>query len=219
MIINNKARTLEEEVYLRLEEEILGGVYKKGDALTEIALSERLGVSRTPVRGALHSLAEEGLVEIAPNRGAVVVGVTIEDLIDTYRIRMRLEGLASAMAARSATPEANQKMREAVELAEYYMQKNDTERLKELDTEFHSIIYQASGNRMLCKILSELHRNIKTYRKLSLTVPGRLECTSAEHREIYEAIISGDADLADKLTTVHIGRAMDNMVAAMTNKE
>ena len=219
MIINNKARTLEEEVYLRLEEEILGGVYKKGDALTEIALSERLGVSRTPVRGALHSLAEEGLVEIAPNRGAVVVGVTIEDLIDTYRIRMRLEGLASAMSARSATPEAKQKMREAVELAEYYMQKNDTERLKELDTEFHSIIYQASGNRMLCKILSELHRNIKTYRKLSLTVPGRLECTSAEHREIYEAIIAGDADLADKLTTVHIGRAMDNMVAAMTNKE
>ena len=219
MIIGQKARTLEEEVYLRLEEEILGGVYKKGDALTEIAISERLGVSRTPVRGALHSLAEEGLVEISPNRGAVVVGVTVEDLIDTYRIRMRLEGLASAMAAKSATPEAKERLREAVELAEYYVQKNDTEHLKELDTEFHSIIYTASGNRMLSKILTELHRNIKTYRKLSLTVPGRLEHTAREHREILDAILAADEELADRLTTVHIGRAMENMVAAMNNKE
>ena len=219
MIIGQKARTLEEEVYLKLEEEILGGKYKKGDALTEISLSERLGVSRTPVRGALHSLAEEGLVEIVPNKGAVVVGVTVDDLIDTYRIRMRLEGLASSMAAKSATDADKERLREAVELAEYYMQKNDTEHLKELDTEFHSIIYKASGNRMLSKILSELHRNIKTYRKLSLTVPGRLEHTAEEHREIFEAILAGDAELADKLTTVHIGRAMENMVAAMENKE
>ena len=219
MIIGQKARTLEEEVYLKLEEEILGGIYKKGDALTEIALSERLGVSRTPVRGALHSLAEEGLVEISPNRGAVVVGVTVDDLIDTYRIRMRLEGLASSMAAKSAMPEAKAKLRESVELAEYYMQKNDTEHLKELDTEFHSIIYQASGNRMLCRILSELHRNIKTYRKLSLTVPGRLEHTAEEHREILDAILAGDAELADKLTTIHIERAMENMVEAMRGEQ
>jgi DNA-binding GntR family transcriptional regulator len=105
MIVNEKTKSREEEVYLKLEEEILGGQLKRGDALTEMSVSARLGVSRTPVRAALHRLAEEGLVEISPNRGAVVVGVTVDDLIDTYKIRIRLEGLASAMAAAtSSTP-------------------------------------------------------------------------------------------------------------------
>ena len=62
MIVNEKTKSREEEVYLKLEEEILGGQLKRGDALTEMSLSARLGVSRTPVRAALHRLAEEGLV-------------------------------------------------------------------------------------------------------------------------------------------------------------
>ena len=215
MIIGTKAPSLEEQVYKKLEEEILGGKLKKGAALTEIALSQRLGVSRTPVRSALHRLAEEGLIEIAPNKGAVVIGVTVEDLIDTYKIRTRLEGLASAMAAGRLGDGDRAELIEAVELADYYIAKKDTERLKELDTAFHSIIYRASGNRMLCKILTELHRNIKTYRKLSLSVPGRLEKSSDEHREILNAILEGDAEKADVLTSLHIERAMVNMISAM----
>ena len=60
-----------------------------------------------------------------------------------------------------------------------------------------------------------LHRKIKTYRKLSLTVPGRLERSVSEHREIYEAIAAGDAKLADKLTSLHIERALENMLCAL----
>ena len=219
MIINEKTKSREEEVYLKLEEEILGGKLKRGEALTEMSLSARLGVSRTPVRAALHRLAEEGLVEISPNRGAVVVGVTVDDLIDTYKIRVRLEGLASAMAASRMTDEEKEELRESVELAEYYVAKGNAEKLKELDTEFHNIIYRASGNRMLSRILSELHRNIKTYRKLSMTVPGRVERTAEEHREILNAILAGDAEKADALTRKHVERAMENMVEAMKSKE
>ena len=219
MIVNEKTKSREEEVYLRLEEEILGGQLKRGEALTEMSVSARLGVSRTPVRAALHRLAEEGLVEISPNRGAVVVGVTVDDLIDTYKIRVRLEGLASAMAASRMTDEEKAKLAESVELAEYYVAKGNAEKLKELDAEFHNIIYRASGNRMLSRILSELHRNIKAYRKLSMSVPGRVERTAEEHREILNAILNGDADSADTLTRMHVERAMENMVAAMNNKE
>ena len=201
--------------YEQLETDILDGFYKKGDALTELSLSARLGVSRTPVRSALHRLAEEGLVEITPNRGAVVVGVTEDDLADTYRIRMRLEGLASSMAARRITDEELRALNESVELSEYYIGKCDTEHLKELDTEFHSIIFGASGNRMLSRILSELHKNITSYRKLSLTVPGRLEHSVREHKEILEAIKNGDGELAERLTSLHVERAMNNMIAAM----
>ncbi len=219
MIMSEKSLSLEEQVYFKLEEEILGGKLKRGEALTEIALSNRLGVSRTPVRSALHRLAEEGLVEVTPNKGAVVVGVTVDDLIDTYRIRMRLEGLATAMATGRISEEEKRRLTESVELSEYYIAKQDTDKLKELDTTFHSIIYKASGNRMLCRILSELHRNIKTYRRLSLTVPGRLEKSVEEHKEILKALLAGDGERADELTSLHINEAMQNMICAMRKKD
>lgn len=203
--------SLEEQVFRQLEEDIISGFYKAGDALTELGICERLGVSRTPVRGALHRLAEEGLVSITPNRGAVVVGVTEDDLADTYKIRMRLEGLASRMATERLTEDTRAELIHAVELSEFYALKGDAERFKELDTSFHDLIFRASGNRMLSKILGELHRNVRAYRKKSLSVPGRLESSLAEHREILAAMLVGDADGADRLTSLHVQRAMENL--------
>ena len=214
MIVDTGAKSLEEQVFNSLEEEILTGKLKKGDTLAEIALSKRLGVSRTPLRAALHRLAEEGLIEIAPNRGATVIGVGKEELVDIYKIRMRLEGLASREAAMRISDTDKKKLRDSVELSEFYIVKQDTEHLKELDSEFHNIIYKASGNRLLYKTLSELHRNIKVYRKLSLTVPERLEKSVKEHREILNAIDAGDADTADELTRRHIEAALDNLLTA-----
>ncbi len=218
MILDEKSLSLEEMVYERLEEEILTGQLTQESSLAEISLSKRLGVSRTPVRGALHRLAEEGLVEIIPNKGAVVLGVNINDLIDIYNIRMRLEGLSSSIAAKRITKEELNKLIETVELAEFYISKKDTEHLKELDTTFHSIIYKASGNRLLSKTLSELHRKIKRYRKLSLSVETRVESMVEEHREILNAIINGDSELADKLTSVHIEKALKNIIIATGNE-
>lgn len=225
MKTENKFVSLEEQVYLELEEEILSGKLTRGAPLGEIALSARLGVSRTPVRSAIHRLAEEGLVETVANKGAVVVGITTEDLIDIYKIRVRLEGLASAIAATRINKDDLRTLRESVELSEFYLKRidaSDTDRLKELDSQFHETIYKVSGNRLLCKTLSELHRKIKLYRKLSLSVPGRLECSVLEHKEILEAIEAHDAEAADRLTSLHIERALDNLIFAFEkgiNKE
>jgi len=122
-MISKSAKSLEESVYLILEEEILSGKLKKGEGLTEISLSSRLGVSRTPIRGAMHRLAEEGLIEISPNRSAVVVGIGDEELVDIYKIRIRLEGLASAEAAKRIGEDDLKKLRESVEIAEFYIKK------------------------------------------------------------------------------------------------
>ena len=214
-MIRKTAASLEEKVYDELADAILSGKYKKGDALTEAALSSAFGASRTPVRSALHRLAEEGLVEVVPNRGAVVIGVTAEDLIDIYRIRMRLEGLASAIAAEKMSEESKKKLLENVELSEFYIAKKDCEHFKELDTDFHRIIYRATESRTLERILSDLHRNSKAYRKLSLTVPGRATKTAEEHKGILGAILSGDAKKAEELTFAHIEHALDNILIAM----
>ena len=212
MIVDRTVKSLEEGVYFALEDEIISGKLKKGETLTEISLAKRLGVSRTPLRGAMHRLAEEGLIETVPNRGAVVVGVSREDLMNIYKIRMRLEGLASAEAAENISEDALRALRESVELAEFYLAKRDTEHLKELDTEFHGVIYKASGNRYLEKILTELHRNIRRYRKLSLGVCARLEASVKEHRDILNAIEMRDAALAERLTKAHVEAALSNLI-------
>ena len=217
MIIDSNIHSLEERVYITLEDEIISGRLKRGDTLTENSLSARLGVSRTPLRGALHRLEKEGLIEISPNKGAIVIGIGRDDLIDIYKIRMRLEGLASAEAARKISDEDKKRLRDSVELAEFYIAKRDSEHLKELDSEFHSIIYRASGNRLLCKTLSDLHRNIRIYRKRSLAVEDRLEKSVLEHKEILAAIERGDADEADRLTASHIEAALQNLLTVTDN--
>ena len=212
MIIDSRTKSLEESVYLALREEILEGKLTAGEALTECAVAKKLGVSRTPIRGALHRLSEEGLISLTPNRGAVVVGVNADDLIGIYKIRMRLEGLASREAAERISPEDLKSLSDSVELSEFYIKKKDTEHLKELDTEFHRIIYRASGNRLLYKTLSELHGNITAYRRLSISVGDRLEKSVKEHRDILDAISVGDAERADRLTSLHIEAALENLI-------
>ncbi|MBR5140331.1 MAG: GntR family transcriptional regulator [Clostridia bacterium] len=219
MKVDSKLLSLEERVFATLEEDILTGKFSRGDSLGENMLSEMLGVSRTPVRAALKRLAEEGLIEAVANKGAVVIGITKDDIVDIYHIRMRLEGLASLIAASKISAEALGELLESVELSEFYIKKNNTEKLKELDSEFHETIYKATGNAPLCKTLSELHRKIKSYRKLSLNVPGRLEMSVKEHREIYEAIASGNGELADTLTSLHVKRALDNMLAVFDSEK
>lgn len=219
MIVDKNAKSLEESVYLILEDEILSGKLKRGETLTETALSTRLGVSRTPLRAALHRLYEEGLVDISPNRGAVVVGIGREELVDIYKIRMRLEGLASAEAAKKISDEDKKRLRDIIELADFYIAKKDAEHLKELDSEFHSIIYKASGSRILFKTLSDLHRNIHFYRKRSLTVADRLESSAEEHKQILSAIERGDSAEADRLTSAHIEAALENLLRVSDSQE
>jgi DNA-binding GntR family transcriptional regulator len=203
--------TLEESVYLRLSEEILSGELTRGHALTESHLCSKYSASRTPVRAAIHKLAEEGLVECVPNRGAVVLGIDTTLLRDIYQIRMRLEGLSSFLAAERISDGELENLKNTVELAEFYLNKKDTENLRQLDSKFHEIIYRASGNRMLEKTLRELHRIIKFYRKKSLAVSDRLSKSVEEHREIFEAIKDKDAARADELTSRHIERAFQNI--------
>lgn len=216
MIINKNSVSLEEAVYLKLEEEILSGKLRRGEQLREIALAERLQASRTPVRGALHRLAEDGLVELCANKGATVIGITAEDIADIYEVRKRLEGLAARLAAERMSEEEKENLKETVELSEFYLARRDDKQSGELDSEFHNIIFQASGSRHLCKILCDLHKNIKAYRRLSFSKSDRAKKSIAEHKEILEAILSGDPDEAERLTSVHIDNALKNF-RAQTN--
>lgn len=204
--------SLADKVFKKLQEDILNGAKHPGENLTELKISAELGVSRTPVREAIHRLEQEGLVELIPNKGAVVVGVSEQDLRDIYEIRMKLEGLASRWAASRITEEELLQLREIVDLQEFYTGKGDMDQLRNLDSRFHDSIYAISGSRVLRHTLAGLHHSIQRYRKQSFSAAGRAEKMLLEHQQILDAFQKKDPDLAEKVTTGHIENARKNML-------
>lgn len=211
MLLETDDRSLRIRVFNAIENAILDGEYKDGDSLNELRISKELGISRTPVREALMQLELEGLVRNVPNKGAVVIGVTEQDIHDIYEIRIRIEGLASRLCAENITEDEFRALEQIVDLQEFYLMKNDTEQIWKLDGDFHKIIYDASRSRPLRFTLSNFHNYIKKARDISVQTEGRAEKTVAEHRAILDAIKAHNGELAEQLTAKHISNAEDNL--------
>ena len=109
----HKPASLSEQVFSKIESDILSGVYKRGDILTEIGLSNSLGVSRTPVREALRMLEKEDLIEES-SRGIVVIGITNDDIEDIFNIRLKIESDAAYLAAKNMSEEDIRKIDEII---------------------------------------------------------------------------------------------------------
>ena len=206
-----KSVSLASQVFEKLETDIITGVYPRGEVLTELKLVEQLGVSRTPIREALRRLEQERLIEES-GRGSVVLGITVEDLVDIMDIRQRVEGLAAYYATKNLTEEGAEKLRQISELQDFYYEKQDLDHLRQMDDRFHDAIYQLSNRPVLRDTLVPLHRKTQRYRKISIGDKNRLEKSIQEHRAISQAIISGDAELAAQLITAHIESAKKNMI-------
>ncbi|MBQ9808955.1 MAG: GntR family transcriptional regulator [Ruminococcus sp.] len=219
MLLETDDRSLRIRVFNAIENAILDGEYKDGDSLNELRISKELGISRTPVREALMQLELEGLVRNVPNKGAVVIGVTEQDIHDIYEIRIRIEGLASRLCAENITEDELRALEQIVDLQEFYLMKNDTEQIWKLDGDFHKIIYDASRSRPLRFTLSNFHNYIKKARDISVQTEGRAEKTVAEHRAILDAIKAHNGELAEQLTAKHISNAEDNLFENGLKKE
>lgn len=206
-----KSISLATQVFEKLEEDIITGVYPRGEILTELKLVEQLGVSRTPIREALRRLEQERLIEES-GKGAVVLGITMEDLMDIMDIRQRIEGLAAYYATKNLSPEGREELRQISELQDFYFAKQDIENLRKMDDKFHDTIYHLSNRPVLRDTLIPLHRKSQRYRKISIEDKTRLSHSIQEHKAIYNAIVSGNADLAAQLITAHIESAKKNMI-------
>ena len=206
-----KSISLATQVFEKLEEDIITGVYPRGEVLTELKLVEQLGVSRTPIREALRRLEQERLIAES-GKGSVVLGITMEDLVDIMDIRQRVEGLAAYYATKNLTDAGREELRQISELQDFYFEKKDIENLRKMDDKFHDAIYQLCDRPVLRDTLIPLHRKSQRYRRISIEDKNRLSNSIQEHKAIYEAIVSGNADLAAELITAHIERAKKNMI-------
>lgn len=206
-----RTASLADQVFDKLENDIIFGVYPRGEVLTELKLVEQLGVSRTPIREALRRLESERLIADT-GKGSVVLGITEDDLIDILNIRVHVEALASYYAAINLTEEGKKQLSHIVDLQEFYFNKWDPEHLRHMDDEFHDTICMLSGRTVIMDTLLPLHRKTRRYRRIAMDDKARTTCTMKEHHAIYEAIMARDGDLAAKLTSEHISKARDHMV-------
>ena len=206
-----KTVSLADQVFERLEADILGGKYQRGEYITELRLCAELGVSRTPVREALRRLSQEHLIEETP-KGTMVMGITRKDFEDMCAIRIRIEGLAVRGFIENITEEALQELRDAIDFQEFYLGKSDADHLRIMDGRFHEAIYNHCGSTILRDTLAPLHKKVQKFRRQSMQVRARAVKSVEEHKAIYGAIAAHDAEKAEKLMAEHVENALKTIM-------
>ncbi len=202
-MILNRPVSLADQIYERLENDIYSGRYKRGYILTEPAVCEMLGVSRTPVHEAFTRLRYDHLVEDS-SKGAVVLGISDEDAAIIYSIRKEVECSAAAACARNISDEQIADLEETMDLQAYYAEKNNSEKVREYDSDFHRKIYKYSGSAIYFDVLEPLHRKLQKYREMSVSEKSRASHSIAEHKAILDAVKRHDEKAASDAMLKHI---------------
>ncbi len=210
-MIEHKTVSLADQVFEQLETDILSGEFARGDILTETKLCDKLGVSRTPIREALRRLEQENLIKVT-GKGICVLGITEKDLEDIFLIRQNIEGLAAALAAENCSQEDLKELESVLELQEFYLEKHNAEQIKVMDNKFHETLYKLSGSVVFYNTLLPLHIKVQKYRKASVQRKSRAMESVAEHKQIFDAVKSGNRELAKTVTEQHVKNAYEHII-------
>lgn len=194
---------------------ILGGELKPGETLVERRLSEQLGVSKTPVREALISMAHTGLVTVVPNKGITVRKLTLADVRKVYEVRLLLEPWAAMMTTGARSPELLKQAQDALNEAAGLLSSGNNNALSMANRRFHRSLYSGCGNDLVVAQLDGLQ---------DLTALGVVNLLwdrwptwreeFVEHAEILAAVNDGNAEEAERLVRAHIQQSLTNLAAA-----
>ncbi len=195
---------LSNNLFSELQSDILTGKMKSGEKLTEQHICNKYGVSRTPVREALRQLETEGLIENIPNRGAFVVGLADQDIIDLFELRTVYEIQAVRWGIERITEHELEQLEETFEFMEFYTMKDDFEKMLNINTSFHELIYASSHNRMLERVLESYQLYLKHIRKPPEDTTYYLQHVLEEHRAIFEAFKARDVEAGIKAMNSHM---------------
>ena len=212
--ISNIRRERGSGVFTTLRDMAISYQLRPGEKVSEIALAQRLGVSRTPVREALTRLVNDGFL-LPASRGFVRKPLDVQETLDLYEARVAIECACLALAiARASDAEIAEA---AAYLAGSQQVPPDTpvERLVELDEGFHLRIADMAGNAELRRVLVNINERIRFIRWIDMEKVGR-DSTQKEHRAILKALKARDAAASDRLLREHIGHRQDQVVEAIT---
>lgn len=207
-------RTLADRLRSEIADEILSGQMVPGEALDEVALARRFGVSRTPVREAIRLLAAGGLVQARPHRSAIVARPGRSELIAMFEALMELEAVCAGLAAERMTEaelasvvEINSRLGEAVA-------SGDAQRYHEINEQFHAAIYDGSHNTILAELTRSTRERIAPFSRVQFRTSGRLVRSHREHQRIVAAIGRRDRSEAIAMMRLHIARVHASYAAS-----
>ena len=195
-----------------IERLILAGELPPGAKLTEATLSERLGVSRGPIREAFRRLEETGLVRQEKNRGVFVRDIPLEEAAEIYDLRAVMDELAGRRLAQAITAEQSRALRGIVERMEQAARADDADAYHLLNLEFHDRLVEFAGNRKMATVYRRLVKELSLARRRNLSEQQALSHSVAEHRQILKVIASGDAAAAGRALYEHAEASKQRML-------
>lgn len=209
----NQSKPIRDIVYESLRKTIISGVIPVGERIVEKEYAERLNISRTPVREALRRLELEELVEYLPRTGVVVKRISIEDVIEIYKIRHNLEVLATTSAMENITEQEIREIEELLDLTERKNKEGNVEEVVKLFGVFNSKIYEASRMKRLASMISRLNEYLQRFRNISIAENERREKALREHREILKAIKEKNKEDIDDIIKKHLDYSLEIVMA------
>ncbi|MFT5742045.1 MAG: DNA-binding GntR family transcriptional regulator [Paracoccaceae bacterium] len=202
----------------QIKNDIFSGVLRPGDQLEESDLAERFGVSRTPIREAIRSMVDCGLLETRPRKGAIVRRLTVKELHDLFEVAAEMEGMACRLASENLTQIHRGAIKAALDLCAHAADTESIQDYASANLAFHGAIHEASGNVWLIDQLQQIEARINVYRLMPYEIVGRLQKSMQEHIEIFKAITQGRAEDANTLMRSHMmlqGQRLPNLLKAL----
>lgn len=198
---------IRDKVYTYLKDAILRGEYKAGDRLVERVLADKLNISRTPIREALFRLETQRFVRTVPRRGVVVNEIPQAEILEVFMILASLESLAVRLAAEKVDNATEAEIDQLMAEMDAALSNGNGEDAVELNVKYNELIGRAAGNPKLHEMLVDLKDYVRAFSNLSSSLPGRTKEALREHKDILNAVRSGEADLAENFTRIHLEKS------------
>jgi len=216
--ISRGSASLREQVTATIREAILNGRLKPGQKLVERQLCSSLDISRTLLREALPQLQAEGLIKTVAHKGPSVASIGPDDVREIYQIRRVLEALAVREFTRNASVEQVKRLREQLVALKRPEAAENLRDLLVAKAGFYSVLFEGCGNKMIGQILTQLNNRMVLYKRMSLSVPGRLAHVIEEIEAIVSAIEAGNAEQAGLLCEVHVVNAEQTVLRRLMDE-
>jgi DNA-binding GntR family transcriptional regulator len=211
----DKHRSMAEMVYKLLKNAIINGDLKPGQRLVEQKLSDKMRVSRVPVREAIKRLEQYGFVTRLPVRGIIVKKVSEADINEAFGIRAALESYAAGQACEHVNDEMLTALESCIEASRKALKKGDMAKVLELNTQFHEMIYKAAQSDMLSKLINNFMDYIARYRKPLLSSKDTVAVSIEGHEAMVEAMRRGDKENVERIVKAHILQGRSFIMKAM----
>jgi DNA-binding GntR family transcriptional regulator len=205
------SKSLADQAYLAIKDEIVKNRFKPKEVLLEENLAASLGISRTPLRVALKKLEFERLIYVNSSKQAVVADVTREDMIKMFVVRLGVEPVLIRLACRLMDEETLIKLDENLALTQAAVDRGDLRTVVEYEMKFDAILAECVGNEHITPIISSIGVYMERYFLLSLKHYSMCPVALAEHREMVRAIKERDGDKAAASSAAHLRRMASDL--------